>query len=155
MKKFADIKGNEKMEADVVVVGTGAGGASCAHRLAKAGKSVIMIEEGSFVPPEEYTTDSWSAMRQLYRDNGMRAMVGTMIIPTMQARVVGGTTVINSANVAIRGDNAFSRHFHKMVSEGADPSMAKRTVARKILETALSMLKNGTVYKEDFETINC
>ena len=36
-------------------------------------------------------------MRRLYRDNGMRAMVGTMIIPTMQARCVGGTTLINSA----------------------------------------------------------
>jgi choline dehydrogenase-like flavoprotein len=97
IKAFKDIKTNETIEADVVVVGTGAGGAACAHRLAEIGKSVVLIEEGSYIQPEEFTTDSWAAMRQMYRDNGMRAMVGTMIIPTMQARVVGGTTVINSA----------------------------------------------------------
>ena len=96
-KSFKDIKANEKIEADVVVVGTGAGGAACAHRLAQNGKSVVLIEEGIYIQPEEFTTDSWAAMSQMYRDNGMRAMVGTMIIPTMQARVVGGTTVINSA----------------------------------------------------------
>jgi len=94
---FRDIKSSLKIEADAVVVGSGAGGAVAAHRLAKLGKSVVLIEEGSYVKPEEFTTDSWAAMRQLYRDNGMRAMTGSMIIPTMQARCVGGTTVINSA----------------------------------------------------------
>jgi choline dehydrogenase-like flavoprotein len=97
MRSFQDVSGRERVDADVVVVGTGAGGAVAAHRLKKAGKSVVLIEEGSFIKPEQYTTDSWAAMRQLYRDNGMRAMLGTMIIPTMQARVVGGTTVVNSA----------------------------------------------------------
>ncbi|HUT54504.1 MAG TPA: GMC family oxidoreductase [bacterium] len=97
MHAYKDVSGHERVDADVVVVGTGAGGAVAAWRLRKAGKSVALIEEGSFIKPEQYTTDSWAAMRQLYRDNGMRAMVGTMIIPTMQARVVGGTTVVNSA----------------------------------------------------------
>ncbi len=94
---YNDVTKRVKEEADVVVVGSGAGGAVAAHRLARAGKSVVLVEEGSYVKPEEFSTDSWAAMRRLYRDNGMRAMVGSMIIPTMQARVVGGTTVINSA----------------------------------------------------------
>lgn len=94
---FKDVNSSKKIDADVVVVGTGAGGAVAAHRLARMKKSVVLIEEGSYIKPEDFTTDSWAAMRQLYRDNGMRAMVGTMIIPTMQARCVGGTTVINSA----------------------------------------------------------
>jgi len=90
IQAFKDIRGRVKLEADVVVVGSGAGGAVAAHRLRKAGKSVILLEEGSYIQPEQFTTDSWAAMRQLYRDNGMRAMVGTMVIPTMQARCVGG-----------------------------------------------------------------
>jgi len=97
IRGFKDARGDEKVEVDAVVVGTGAGGALAAHRLAKAGKSVVLIEEGSQVEPGEYTTDSWAAMRMLYRDGGMRAMTGNLIIPTMQARVVGGTTVVNSA----------------------------------------------------------
>jgi choline dehydrogenase-like flavoprotein len=94
---YQDVSGHERVDADVVVVGTGAGGAVAAYKLRQAGKSVVLIEEGSFVKPEQYTTDSWAAMRQLYRDNGLRAMIGNLIIPTMQARVVGGTTVVNSA----------------------------------------------------------
>lgn len=97
IQAFKDIRGRVKVDADAVVVGSGAGGAVAAHRLQKAGKSVILLEEGSYLQPEQFTTDSWAAMRQLYRDNGMRAMIGTMIIPTMQARCVGGTTVVNSA----------------------------------------------------------
>ncbi len=96
-RTFKDIKGKLSLDCDVVVVGTGAGGASCAHRLARAGKSVVIIEEGSPITPDRFTTDSWAAMRQLYRDGGMRAMGGKMVIPTLQARVVGGTTVVNSA----------------------------------------------------------
>ncbi|MFO8058895.1 MAG: GMC family oxidoreductase [bacterium] len=97
MSAYGDVKGNLKEDADVVVVGSGAGGAVAAHRLARAGRSVILVEEGSYVKPDEFSSDSWTAMQKLYRDQGMRAMVGTMIIPTMQARVVGGTTLINSA----------------------------------------------------------
>ena len=69
---YKDINGSQKIDADVVVVGTGAGGAVAAYRLARAKKSVVLIEEGSYVKPEQFTTDSWAAMRQLYRDNGMR-----------------------------------------------------------------------------------
>ncbi len=97
MHEFKELKGSVRLDADAVVVGSGAGGAAAAHRLAQAGKSVVLVEEGSHIPPERFTTDSWAAMRQMYRDNGMRAMTGRMIIPTMQARVVGGTTVINEA----------------------------------------------------------
>jgi len=95
--EFKDMSRNIKIEVDAVVVGSGAGGAVAAHRLQRAGKAVALIEEGSYVKPEQFTTDSWAAMRMLYRDKGMRAMTGRMIIPTMQARCVGGTTLINSA----------------------------------------------------------
>ena len=89
--------GTERIDADAVVVGSGAGGAAAAWALARAGRSVVLVEEGSHIPPSNFSTDFWTAMRMLYRDNGTRAMLGTMIIPTMQARVVGGTTVVNSA----------------------------------------------------------
>lgn len=53
-----------------------------------------------------------------------------------------------SVNAALRGDNRFFRHYEKMLRDGVDPAMAKRTVARQILATALSMLKSGQVYRE-------
>jgi transposase len=58
---------------------------------------------------------------------------------------------LTAANATLLGDNPFSRHYKKMVDQGTDKAMAKRTVARKILATALAMLKNGTEYQDDFD----
>ena len=73
-----------------------------------------------------------------------------------QARVSGSPSgnrlmkyaALSAANNALRGKNRFSRHYAAMIEKGIDPAMAKRTVARQILATALSMLKSGTVYRE-------
>jgi choline dehydrogenase-like flavoprotein len=41
---------------DVIVVGTGAGGGTLAHTLANAGRRILMLERGNFLPRE---TDNW------------------------------------------------------------------------------------------------
>ena len=43
-------------EADFVVVGTGAGGATAARVLAAAGRSVILLEEGPSLDPLKRST---------------------------------------------------------------------------------------------------
>lgn len=54
---------------DVVIVGSGAGGAIVARELARAGHSVIVLEEGAHVPREEYAKLTPSrAMRRLARE---------------------------------------------------------------------------------------
>jgi choline dehydrogenase-like flavoprotein len=120
---YPEVQGPIKVDADVVVVGTGAGGAPAAHRLARAGKSVILIEEGSYLQPEQFTTDSWAAMRMMYRDNGMRAMIGRMIIPTMQARIVGGTTVVNSAICFRIPDDVLDEWVEQEALRGLSPAV--------------------------------
>ena len=52
----SELDGERDLEdtADVVVVGSGAGGAVVAAHLAEAGQSVIVLEEGSHVPQERY-----------------------------------------------------------------------------------------------------
>jgi choline dehydrogenase-like flavoprotein len=42
---------------DVIIIGTGAGGGTLAHRLAPTGKRILLIERGDYVPRE---TDNWS-----------------------------------------------------------------------------------------------
>jgi choline dehydrogenase-like flavoprotein len=43
---------------DVIIIGTGAGGGTLAHRLAPTGKRILVIERGDFVPREK---DNWSS----------------------------------------------------------------------------------------------
>ena len=42
---------------DVIVVGSGAGGGSVAYKLANAGKNVLLVEKGPFLPRDASTLD--------------------------------------------------------------------------------------------------
>ncbi len=82
---------------DVIVVGSGAGGATCARNLARAGFEVALVEEGSWVNEDDFDANTWRAMKRAVRDFGTTFAQGKAIIPLLQGRCVGGTTVINSA----------------------------------------------------------
>jgi choline dehydrogenase-like flavoprotein len=43
---------------DLIIIGTGAGGGTLAHRLAPTGKRILLLERGDFVPREK---DNWSS----------------------------------------------------------------------------------------------
>jgi choline dehydrogenase-like flavoprotein len=120
---YQDVMGRATADADAVVVGSGAGGAVAAARLRQAGKSVVLIEEGPYIRPEQFSTDLAAAARQLYRDQGERAMLGTMIIPTQQASVVGGTTVINNAVCFRLPDDVLDEWVQTERLEGLSPAV--------------------------------
>ena len=84
-------------EADFVVIGTGPGGAVVARELAEAGRSVIAIEEGQFYRAEEHQFSTIRTMRNLFAEQGLRYTSGNTPVRTFQARVLGGTSVVNSA----------------------------------------------------------
>jgi choline dehydrogenase-like flavoprotein len=86
----------EGEECDVVVVGSGAGGAVAAAELAAAGLDVIVLEAGQHYNRDNYPDDHLEAIAELYRDGGLTIAEGRPPIPVPVAKVVGGTTVINS-----------------------------------------------------------
>ena len=43
---------------DVIVIGTGAGGGTLAHRLAGTGKQILMVERGDYLPRQR---DNWES----------------------------------------------------------------------------------------------
>lgn len=86
-----------ELEADYVVVGSGAGGAAAAVVLARAGAEVAVVEAGAWRDPEDYPFSSYGTMRDLMDDWGGTVTRGRAFWPIVQARTVGGTTVINSA----------------------------------------------------------
>jgi choline dehydrogenase-like flavoprotein len=83
-------------ECDVVVVGSGAGGAAAATVLAEAGLDVIVLEAGEAYDRDSYPRDPLQAIASLYRDGGLTIAEGRPPIPVPVGRTVGGTTVVNS-----------------------------------------------------------
>jgi choline dehydrogenase-like flavoprotein len=83
-------------ECDVVIVGSGAGGAAAASMLAEAGLEVVVLEAGPYLDRTSYPVEPLAALTSLYRDGGLTVCDGRPAIPTPVGRAVGGTTVINS-----------------------------------------------------------
>lgn len=86
-----------ELEVDFVVVGSGAGGATAAVTLARAGHKVAIVEAGPWRDPEDYPSSTYGAMRDLFDSWGALITRGRALWPVAQGRVVGGSTVINSA----------------------------------------------------------
>jgi choline dehydrogenase-like flavoprotein len=90
-----EIHGTERSTTDVVVVGSGAGGAAAAYELADAGLQVMVLEAGPLVRPEEFTQREIDTVKRLYVDQGAQGP-GDGSISILQGRMVGGSTVINA-----------------------------------------------------------
>jgi choline dehydrogenase-like flavoprotein len=108
--------------ADVVIIGSGAAGATAARVLSEAGLDVAVIEEGPRVPTGALRSDMYGSFRTLWRDMGFQVARGRAITPILQGSCVGGTTAINGAIIhrlprpiydawcAERGVDAFLRY---------------------------------------------
>ncbi len=82
---------------DVVVIGSGAAGATAAYTLAAAGLSVGIVEEGPWLATKDITKDVHSAFSRVMRQSGMQVLQGRAYMPMLQGRCVGGSTLVNSA----------------------------------------------------------
>lgn len=85
---------NLTAEADVVIVGTGAGGGTTAEILAKSGLSVILVEEGRLYHQKDFRMDELTSYANLYQE-GMSRVTKDGAIAILQGRCVGGSTTVN------------------------------------------------------------
>ena len=84
------------LEVDVIVIGTGAGGAAAAYELASQGLAVLVVEEGEYYSRKDFNGNIPQLIKRLYRSLGLTASIGNHIIPIPIGKNVGGTTTINS-----------------------------------------------------------
>ena len=82
------------IEADVAIVGTGAGGGTAAEILTEAGLSVVMIEEGPLATSSDFHMHEAEAYPQLYQESAARK-TKDKAINILQGRCVGGGTTVN------------------------------------------------------------
>lgn len=81
---------------DVLIVGSGAGGATTAATLAQAGHDVLIIEEGPWVDQGEVVPFSLDQMDRQYRSGGVTVALGLPSIAYTEGRCAGGGTEVNS-----------------------------------------------------------
>jgi choline dehydrogenase-like flavoprotein len=111
------------LAADVVVVGSGAGGAVAAREFARAGYEVAILEEGQRYGVEyfrnEHPLERW---RSLYVGGGINVCLGRPPIVLPVGRGVGGTTLVNSGTCYRPPGRVLRKWVHGFGIEVADPA---------------------------------
>jgi choline dehydrogenase-like flavoprotein len=92
----AVIAPSPRLECEVLVVGSGAGGATTAALLAEAGVDVLIAEEGPWVDQGEVVPFSLAQMDRQYRSGGVTVALGLPSIAYTEGRCAGGGTEVNS-----------------------------------------------------------
>jgi len=93
----AELPDKVELDADVCIIGSGAGGAVTASELARAGRSVVVIEEGGYFQKEDFQgRDLAWAFRTMYRRAGGTTTLGKPPVVLPMGKTVGGSTTINS-----------------------------------------------------------
>jgi choline dehydrogenase-like flavoprotein len=88
------LHGDVTMRTDVVVVGSGAGGATAAGVLAGAGLDVVVLEAGGYRNEADFSHLEYEAYRDMYLQRGLGTTAdgGTILLA---GATLGGGTVIN------------------------------------------------------------
>jgi choline dehydrogenase-like flavoprotein len=82
------------LEADVCVIGSGAGGGVTAEILSAAGLQVVLVEEGPLKSSSDFHMIEAEAYPQLYQESAARKTLDKSIT-VLQGRCVGGSTTVN------------------------------------------------------------
>jgi choline dehydrogenase-like flavoprotein len=103
---------------DVVIIGTGAGGGTLGHRLAAAGKDVLWLERGSFLPRE---IDNWDSRSVFVRgkyltDEQWYDRHGNAFQPEVNYYVGGNTKFYGAALFRLRPEDFGEIRHHGGIS---------------------------------------
>ena len=90
----ATLEASRTLEADVIIIGSGAGGGVTAETLAKSGLSVIIVEEGALKSSKDFKMREADAYPNLYQESAARK-TKDKAINILQGRTVGGSTTVN------------------------------------------------------------
>ncbi|GHO68544.1 GMC oxidoreductase [Ktedonobacter sp. SOSP1-52] len=82
------------LDADAIVIGSGAGGGVAAAELALAGKSVILLEKGGYNNEANFTLQEAQATPELYLNRGLLTSKDLGVV-VLAGSTLGGGTVVN------------------------------------------------------------
>src|SRR3954447_20401835 len=91
------IEGDTALEADAVVVGSGAGGAVVAATLAKQGQKVLVLEAGGYYNEADFNQLELPAYQSMYWRGGPTP-TADLNVTILAGATLGGGTVVNWTN---------------------------------------------------------
>jgi choline dehydrogenase-like flavoprotein len=94
VRDLSKLRADLRLEADVVIVGTGAGGGTAAEILSAAGLKVVMVEAGALLSSSDFHMLEREAYPLMYQESGNR-QTKDKGITILQGRTVGGSTTVN------------------------------------------------------------
>lgn len=97
------------LECEVVIVGTGAGGAAAAYELARRGRAVLLLEAGDFHQRTSFDGRAATAFQRHYIGRGTTFAIGNVAAGIWAGRGVGGSTTINSGTCYRAPDHTLQR----------------------------------------------
>ena len=96
MEPYERVKGDVVEECDVCVIGSGAAGAVLANKLARSGRSVVLLEKGGYYEGEDMNQRDEQMVPLLWKNGGIN-FTDDLRIAIGQGCCLGGSTVINDA----------------------------------------------------------
>ncbi len=123
---YPDVNRDHIEHCDVVIIGSGAGGAVMAKELAEAGRSVIVVEEGAYFTKDDFIGSPMTRFQKVARDAGTTQTFSRRPIPLPLGKAVGGSTVINSGTCWRAPDKVLREWESGHGVEAADPETMKR-----------------------------
>jgi choline dehydrogenase-like flavoprotein len=84
------------VDSEIVVIGSGPGGAIAACLLAEAGREVTLLESGPFLTLDECPQFTRDEMERKYRNGGVTAALGRTRVAYVEGNCVGGGSEINA-----------------------------------------------------------
>jgi long-chain-alcohol oxidase len=88
------VDGDEELDCDVVVVGSGAGGGVVAAELARAGMAVVVLEKGGYAAERDFHHQEGEAYRDLYL-YALTLTTDDLACRILAGSTLGGGTVVN------------------------------------------------------------
>ncbi len=96
IRSVEEITGDLRLSAEVVVIGSGAGGATVAKELSEAGRKVVVLEAGRHFTRDDFNFRMDNAFINMYWYGAQVMTLGSPVFLLPQGKTVGGTTTINS-----------------------------------------------------------
>jgi choline dehydrogenase-like flavoprotein len=127
------------IDADVCIVGAGAGGAVAAAELAEGGAKVVVLEQGPHHDADSFSARPVEMMTALYRDGGQGLTLGSPPILLPLGRGIGGTTLVNSGT-CFRTPSAVLERWrgeyglHELTEDELDPCFERVERALSVAE---------------------